>query len=173
MESIQKPDAVLIGAGIMSVTLASLLKRLDPSMEIVIYEVLGSEAGHAALCELNYTPEDSSGDIDISKALTVNTEFDLSRQFWASLVREGAIKNRRPLFILYRTVVSCAERTTSTFWSGGTRRSPRIPVTKAWSTPMTRTRYATGFRWACRVATQARPLQRHVCALAPTLIMAP
>lgn len=105
MESLQQPDAVLIGAGIMSITLASLLKRLDPSMEIAIYEVLSSEAqessnawnnagtGHAALCELNYTPEDSSGKIDISKALTVNTEFDLSRQFWAYLVREGAIKD--------------------------------------------------------------------------------
>jgi malate dehydrogenase (quinone) len=105
MESLQQPDAVLIGAGIMSVTLASLLKRLDPSMEIVIYEVLSSEAqessnawnnagtGHAALCELNYTPEDSSGNVDISKALTVNTEFDLSRQFWSYLVREGAIKD--------------------------------------------------------------------------------
>ena len=100
---VERPDAVLIGAGIMSVTLASLLKRLDPSMEIVIYEVLDSEAqessnawnnagtGHAALCELNYTPEDSSGKIDISKALTVNTEFDLSRQFWSHLVKEGAI----------------------------------------------------------------------------------
>ncbi len=104
MESLQQPDAVLVGAGVMSVTLAALLKRLDPSMQIVIYEVLGSEAqessnawnnagtGHAALCELNYTPEDATG-IDISKALTVNTEFDLSRQFWASLVREGAIKD--------------------------------------------------------------------------------
>ncbi len=104
MESLRQPDAVLIGAGIMSVTLAALLKRLDPSMQIVIYEVLSSEAqessnawnnagtGHAALCELNYTPEDAKGKVDISKALTVNTEFDLSRQFWASLVREGAIK---------------------------------------------------------------------------------
>ncbi|RXH58119.1 malate dehydrogenase (quinone) [Granulicella sibirica] len=105
MESLQQPDAVLIGAGIMSVTLATLLKRLDPSMEIVIYEVLNSEAqessnawnnagtGHAALCELNYTPQDASGNVDISKALTVNTEFDLSRQFWSYLVREGAIKD--------------------------------------------------------------------------------
>ena len=105
MQSLERPDAVLIGAGIMSVTLAALLKRLDPSMEIVIYEVLGAEAqessnawnnagtGHAALCELNYTPEDSSGNIDISKALVVNTEFDLSRQFWAHLVQEGAIKD--------------------------------------------------------------------------------
>src|ERR1700749_956432 len=105
MESLQQPDAVLIGAGIMSVTLAAILKRLDPSMQIVIYEVLASEAqessnawnnagtGHAALCELNYTPENSSGQIDISKALAVNTEFDLSRQFWSSLVKEGAIQN--------------------------------------------------------------------------------
>src|ERR1700753_3115980 len=105
MESIQQPDAVLIGAGIMSVTLATLLKRLDPSMEIAIYEVLGSEAqessnawnnagtGHAALCELNYTPQKSDGNIDISKALQVNTEFDLSRQLWAYLVKKGAIKN--------------------------------------------------------------------------------
>ena len=42
--------------------------------------------GHAALCELNYTPEKNGGTIDISKALEINTEFDLSRQFWAYLV---------------------------------------------------------------------------------------
>jgi malate dehydrogenase (quinone) len=47
--------------------------------------------GHAALCELNYTPERSDGTIDISKALDVNVEFDLSRQLWAYLVRKGAI----------------------------------------------------------------------------------
>ncbi len=105
MQSLQRTDAVLIGAGIMSVTLAALLKRLDPSMQVAIYEVLDSEAqessnawnnagtDHAALCELNYTPEDSSGQIDVSKALIVNSEFDLSRQFWAHLVKEGAIKN--------------------------------------------------------------------------------
>src|SRR5215469_15843907 len=80
-------DAVLIGAGIMSATLAVMLKELDPEMRIEIHEVLGSEAqessnawnnagtGHAALCELNYTPERSDGSIDISKALQVNTEF--------------------------------------------------------------------------------------------------
>jgi hypothetical protein len=49
--------------------------------------------GHAALCELNYTPEQSDGSIDISKALQVNTEFDLSRQFWSYLVKKGAIKD--------------------------------------------------------------------------------
>jgi malate dehydrogenase (quinone) len=99
------PDVVLVGAGIMSATLAVILKELDPSLKISIYEVLGSEAqessnawnnagtGHAALCELNYTPQKSDGSIDISKALEVNTEFDLSRQLWAYLVKKGAIKD--------------------------------------------------------------------------------
>ena len=62
------PDIVLIGAGIMSATLAVMLKELDPRLKIEIHEVLGSEAqessnawnnagtGHAALCELNYIP---------------------------------------------------------------------------------------------------------------------
>jgi malate dehydrogenase (quinone) len=101
------PDIVLIGAGIMSATLAVMLKELDPSLTIEIYEVLGSEAqessnawnnagtGHAALCELNYTPQMSDGSIDISKALQVNTEFDLSRQFWSYLVNKGAIEDPR------------------------------------------------------------------------------
>src|SRR5215467_12030614 len=99
------PDVVLVGAGIMSATLAVILKELDPNLKIELYEVLGSEAqessnawnnagtGHAALCELNYTPEEADGSIDISKALQVNTEFDLSRQFWAYLVKRGAIKD--------------------------------------------------------------------------------
>jgi malate dehydrogenase (quinone) len=99
------PDVVLVGAGIMSATLAVFLKELDPSLNVELYEVLGSAAqessnawnnagtGHAALCELNYTPEESDGSIDISKALLVNTEFDLSRQFWAYLVKKGAIKD--------------------------------------------------------------------------------
>jgi malate dehydrogenase (quinone) len=103
--STNRPDVVLVGAGIMSATLAVFLKELDPSLKIQLHEVLGSTAqessnawnnagtGHAALCELNYTPQRSDGSIDISKALQVNTEFDLSRQFWAYLVKKGAIKD--------------------------------------------------------------------------------
>jgi len=98
---------ILIGAGIMSATLAVLLKALDPGLTIELHEVLSEAAqessnawnnagtGHAALCELNYTPELSDGRIDISRALEINTEFDLSRQFWASLVQTGAIANPR------------------------------------------------------------------------------
>jgi malate dehydrogenase (quinone) len=98
-------DVVLIGAGIMSATLAVMLKELDPTLKIEIYEVLGEAAqessnawnnagtGHAAMCELNYTPARADGSIDISKALDVNTQFDLSRQLWSYLVKKGAIQN--------------------------------------------------------------------------------
>lgn len=98
-------DVILVGAGIMSATLAVLLKELQPDLNIVIFERLESAAqessnawnnagtGHAALCELNYTPQRSDGSIDISKALEVNGEFDLSRQFWAYLVKNGVIKD--------------------------------------------------------------------------------
>src|SRR5579862_335092 len=104
--SSQKPiDVVLVGAGIMSATLAALLKELDPKLNIELHEVLDSPAqessnawnnagtGHAALCELNYTPQQADGSVDISKALQVNTEFDLSRQLWAYLVQKGAIRD--------------------------------------------------------------------------------
>src|ERR671922_2041272 len=104
-QSTNHPDVLLVGAGIMSATLAVLLKELDPSLNVEIHEVLGSEAqessnawnnagtGHAALCELNYTPQRSDGSIDISEALKVNTEFDLSRQLWAYLVKKEAIRD--------------------------------------------------------------------------------
>src|SRR5690349_12844130 len=101
------PDVVLIGAGIMSATLGTMLKELEPSLSIAIFETLhdcgqeSSEAwnnagtGHAANCELNYTPQNPDGSVDISRALEVNTEFDLSRQLWSYLVKKGAIADPR------------------------------------------------------------------------------
>jgi malate dehydrogenase (quinone) len=98
-----EPDVILVGAGIMSATLGVFLKELEPALNIVMVETLDGAAlessdawnnagtGHAANCELNYTPERSDGSIDISKALDVNVEFDLSRQFWSYLVTNGAI----------------------------------------------------------------------------------
>src|SRR5262244_526941 len=97
------PDIVLIGAGIMSATLGTVLKELEPELSIAMFETLddcGQESsqawnnagtGHAANCELNYTPQRADGSVDIAKALEVNTEFDLSRQFWSYLVKKGAI----------------------------------------------------------------------------------
>jgi malate dehydrogenase (quinone) len=99
--SVTQPDLVLVGAGIMSATFATLLKELQPDLSVEMYEALGSAAeessnawnnagtGHAALCELNYTSEKPDGSVDISRALKVNTEFDLSRQFWSYLVKAG------------------------------------------------------------------------------------
>src|SRR5246127_454616 len=100
-----EPDVVLVGAGIMSSTLGVFLKELEPGLNISMVETLDGPAlessdawnnagtGHAANCELNYTPPRSDGSIDISKALEVNVEFDLSRQLWSHLVRTGAIRS--------------------------------------------------------------------------------
>ena len=96
-------DVALVGAGIMSATVATLLKALDPALSVAVFERLedcalessqgwnNAGTGHAANCELNYTPEAPDGAIDISKALEVNVEFDVSRQLWTYLVRTGAI----------------------------------------------------------------------------------
>ncbi|MGF3105527.1 malate:quinone oxidoreductase [Rossellomorea sp. DUT-2] len=106
MSSIQKKtDVILIGAGVMSATLGSLLKELAPEWEIKVFEKLadaGEESsnewnnagtGHAALCELNYTSEKPDGSVDISKAIKINEQFQLSRQFWSYLVNKDLIGN--------------------------------------------------------------------------------
>ncbi|VXC79312.1 malate dehydrogenase, FAD/NAD(P)-binding domain [Pseudomonas sp. 8Z] len=101
----QSVDMVLVGAGIMSATLGVLLKELDPSITLEVLELRESGAvessnpwnnagtGHAALCELNYTPEGADGSIDIKKSVSINSQFEESKQFWAYLVEKGAIKS--------------------------------------------------------------------------------
>lgn len=100
-----KTDVILIGAGIMSATLGTLLKELAPDWEITVFEKLskpGEESsnewnnagtGHAALCELNYTTEKPDGTIDISKAINVNEKFHVSLQFWSYLVENKQISD--------------------------------------------------------------------------------
>ncbi|MGE8496104.1 MAG: malate dehydrogenase (quinone) [Pseudomonas sp.] len=94
-------DVVLVGAGIMSATLGVMLKELDPAIKLEIVELMESGAvessnpwnnagtGHAGLCELNYTPESADGSIDIKKSVTINTQFEESKQLWAYLVEKG------------------------------------------------------------------------------------
>lgn len=101
----KKVDVLLVGAGAMSSTLGTLLKQLDPSLTITMVERLDEVAqestdalnnagtGHAAYCELNYTPLKADGKIDTSKAFTINTAFELSLQLWSFLVEEGALPN--------------------------------------------------------------------------------
>ena len=98
-----KCDVALVGAGIMSVTLATLLKELEPSWRIVIVEKMSDVAlesshgwnnagtGHSALCELNYTPEQPDGTVTVDKAIQINQQFQISRQFWSWLVESGGI----------------------------------------------------------------------------------
>ncbi|EKN64373.1 malate:quinone oxidoreductase [Schinkia azotoformans LMG 9581] len=100
-----KTDVILIGAGVMSATLGTILKEIVPEWEISVFEKLanaGEESsnewnnagtGHAALCELNYTVEKPDGSIDISKAININEQFQVSMQFWSYLVKNGLINN--------------------------------------------------------------------------------
>jgi len=103
--TVKTVDVLLVGAGAMSSTLAMILKQLDPSLKICVVERLKSVAkestdgwnnagtGHAAYCELNYTPQDDQGNVDISKALTINSMFELSLQFWSHLVKTSVLPN--------------------------------------------------------------------------------
>lgn len=103
----RKTDVVLVGAGIMSATLGALLRLVEPGWSIALVERLDAAAaessgpwnnagtGHSALCELNYTPEQPDGSIDISKAVNVNEQFQLSRQFWAYAVENGVLPGVR------------------------------------------------------------------------------
>jgi malate dehydrogenase (quinone) len=96
-------DVLLIGGGIMSATLGALLQELQPSWKIAVFERLHDVAlessnawnnagtGHAALCELNYTPEAKDGTVDPSKAISINEQFQQSRQFWSTLVEAGVL----------------------------------------------------------------------------------
>lgn len=103
MTDTEAKEVVLIGAGIMSATLGTLLKKLEPNWNITLFERLdqaGKESsnewnnagtGHAALCELNYTVEQADGSIDTSQAVKIFEQFELSKQFWAHLVEEKDI----------------------------------------------------------------------------------
>jgi malate dehydrogenase (quinone) len=100
-------DVVLVGAGIMSATLGALLRRLEPDWSITLVERLDGAAaessgpwnnagtGHAGLCELFYTPERPDGSIDIGKAVRVNEQFQVTRQFWAYAVQNGILTDSR------------------------------------------------------------------------------
>ncbi|MEJ7828089.1 MAG: malate:quinone oxidoreductase [Segetibacter sp.] len=96
-------DVVLIGAGIMSATLGTLLKQLEPATSIQVFERLNNAAaessdawnnagtGHSAFCELNYTPELEDGTIDTSKAVKIAESFEVSKQFWSYLIQRKFI----------------------------------------------------------------------------------
>lgn len=106
MPTNEKFDFALIGAGIMSATLATFIKLTNPKSRIVVFERLdhvGGESsdawnnagtGHAALCELNYMPDSADGSLpDPTKAVAINEQFQKSRAFWAYCIEEGILHN--------------------------------------------------------------------------------
>lgn len=85
-------DIFMIGAGIMSVTLSTLLREFSPNFKIGIVErgglkpgessssLFNSGTGHSGFCELNY---------DIEKAISTCESFEQSKQFWAYIAKQG------------------------------------------------------------------------------------
>ena len=97
-------DVLLIGAGVMSATLAAMLNELDPNLKISIVERLPHVAGessdgwnnagtgHAGYCELNYTPQNKDGSVATDRALSINAAFETSLQFWSYLVDQKILE---------------------------------------------------------------------------------
>jgi malate dehydrogenase (quinone) len=101
---IDNPDVVLIGSGVMSANLGALLKRLDPTLRIQVYEAADELAyessngwnnagtGHAGICELSYTPKrEADGTVKVQKVIDIFEQFEHSLQFWANAVSSGMI----------------------------------------------------------------------------------
>ena len=96
-------DVVLVGGGIMSITLATFLQELQPDWNIQLYERMDGVAlessdgwnnagtGHSAFAELNYTPELPDGSIETKRAVGIAEQFEISRQFWSHQIREGRL----------------------------------------------------------------------------------
>jgi malate dehydrogenase (quinone) len=102
-------DVVLIGGGIMSATVGLMLKELEPSWKMVMFERLhavGEESsngfnnagtGHAGFMEPNYTKEKFEADGKTLKTVTTDKvahvceQFLSSRQYWAYLAKTGKI----------------------------------------------------------------------------------
>lgn len=103
----QETDVLLIGGGIMSATLGTYLRELEPEWSMTMVERLEGVAqessngwnnagtGHSALMELNYTPQNADGSISIEKAVAINEAFQISRQFWAHQVERGVLRTPR------------------------------------------------------------------------------
>ena len=106
MPTARQYDLILVGGGIMSATLAVLLRQANPYLKMIVLERLeavslessnawnNAGTGHAALCELNYMPDDQNGNLpSADKAIAINQQFQESREFWSSLVTQGVLKN--------------------------------------------------------------------------------
>src|SRR5690625_2748832 len=71
-----------------------IFERLDQPAKESSSPWNNAGTGHAALCELNYTPE-ANGVVNVDKALKINEQFQVSRQLWTNLVEVGVITDPR------------------------------------------------------------------------------
>ena len=153
------PDVVLVGGGIMSATLAALIGVVAPQWSVTVFETAADVAGessqawnnagtgHSALCELNYTPAGPGGHVDPAKAVTINEQFQVSRQFWSHLVREGLSGGSPKEFITPVPHIGFVTGEAGGRTCGrGTTRSPRSRCSRAWSTATTRPSSPSGSR---------------------------
>jgi len=100
---VKTTDVLLVGAGAMSATLGSMLKQLNPLVSITMIERLdkplqessdgwnNAGTGHAAYCELNYTPQQENGCVNVDRAYGINARYEVSLQYWSHLVKSGAL----------------------------------------------------------------------------------
>ena len=95
-------DVLIVGGGIMSASLATMLAGLEPRLTIRVLEITPEPAreasdgwnnagtGHAGLCELSYTPaREADGSVRIGRAVAIFEQFAHSKQFWAHAVAGG------------------------------------------------------------------------------------
>lgn len=153
----ERTDVVLVGGGIMSATLGVFLKELEPTWNIILLERLDKVAqessnpwnnagtGHSALCELNYAPAGPDGTVSAAKALNINEQFQVSRQFWASLTEKNILTDTSFINpVPHMSLVSA--KTTPSTWLRATILSARRSSSSVCSSPMTARRLANGHR---------------------------
>ena len=104
-ENEQPVDVVMVGAGVMSTTLATYLQELQPDWKIEVFERLDGVAlessngwnnagtGHSGFAELNYTPQLPDGSVETKRAVGIAEQFEVTRQFWAHQVGRGFLQS--------------------------------------------------------------------------------
>ena len=152
-------DVVLIGGGIMSATLGTYLQELESEWNIHLYERLDQVAeessnawnnagtGHSAFCEMNYTPEQEDGSVEIQRAINVTEQFEVSRQFWSHQVENDMLAEPTSFIstVPHASLVwakmmslSCANVTPPWY---------KTRCTRTWSTQKIVSRLLSGCRW--------------------------
>ncbi len=89
----------------MNATLGSMLVELDSSLSMIMAERMdevvqesshawnNAGTGHAAYCELNYTPQLPNGEVDIHRVFGINARYEVNLQFWSYLVKKGVVQD--------------------------------------------------------------------------------